>query len=217
MVLLWERSEGSRTGVAVYEIERGMLRLVEWLEGRISVSDGQLLAGGTIFQLSGRSAELAVPYHDARGVRMEDFGSELVLSVSAGHVRYVEQLSTRGEYELAFWNDEVTVAAGSSRRWDGHDTVVVATDGRITTNVRIRSGPATSYDPVYSAFFGGTVVPERATVLVLARTVKRERIGEWNSHWLLVQIPAMSGSPALRTVWLYGEFVDLATREPGHG
>jgi alpha-tubulin suppressor-like RCC1 family protein len=120
-------------------------------------------------------------------------------------------------------NRPAPVRVGRSRDWAvaysvaGVPAVAVNRSGTVTTAVRLREFPSTTAAlvPYWSTAAQPEpeqFVPAGATLLVAARTVSREQIGEWSNYWFRVELS--SQKQATVQAWAFGEFIRLEAAPP---
>ncbi|MCU0847468.1 MAG: hypothetical protein MUD12_06230 [Spirochaetes bacterium] len=115
-----------------------------------------------------------------------------------------------GSY-IEFEIQESKVREGS-KRFIGNVQVIVMgmKNGTTTDNVKIRKRPSVDSESVkYRAgLFGDDAreydsVPKNTDVTVIARTLEKTKVGNWNNFWYYVRAGAGDG------VWMYGEFLKI--------
>lgn len=79
--------------------------------------------------------------------------------------------------------------------------------GFTTSSVKIRKTPEPTGEevPYFAALFEPEQksVPKNTPVTIVARTMEKEKIKEWDNYWYYIQVGACDG------VWMYGEFLKL--------
>ena len=80
--------------------------------------------------------------------------------------------------------------------------------GITTDNVKIRSKPSIDaaslrFQCQYPVEGNGAFVPKATTLRIIARTIKRSKVQNWNNYWYLVNVGLNS------MVWMYGEFLKI--------
>jgi hypothetical protein len=94
----------------------------------------------------------------------------------------------------------------------GVSAITVNRPGTVTTAVKLREKPSTSARIV--EYWATTTQKEPelfmavgATVTVVARTVNKEKVGDWNNSWYRVEIT--TEKQGTFQAWAYGEFVRI--------
>jgi hypothetical protein len=126
-------------------------------------------------------------------------------------VNYSEYLKLEREGEV-FYNLRKPMEPGTEMVFQGTPVVLILKLAVTNDAVRVREGPSLNYDPFALRLFDNrTSYPVNTEVYVLGRTLKKERIGDWNNYWYLISVPTHVMTPpesGLRK-WAYGEFFDF--------
>ncbi len=111
---------------------------------------------------------------------------------------------------LRFGLPGTKVTAGSRRSFDGINVITMGMQmGVVTANAKIRLKPSTqarSMKYLESPYGPGSLtesVPAGTSLKVKARTVEKDKVGQWNNYWYLVDVGMCSD------VWIFGELVKL--------
>jgi hypothetical protein len=88
----------------------------------------------------------------------------------------------------------------------GVPVVGVSRDARVTTSVKLRTRPSTAAAVVPYQQYGGESIeylPTTSGVFVVARTLDKQRVGEWNNYWYYIRYGDNDYA------WAYAEFIRL--------
>lgn len=115
------------------------------------------------------------------------------------------------------------VKAGDSRSLKNQTVIAVKQEGLTTANLKVRTGPSTTYDAVkisfdinitepvkHSLFKELPYIPAGYPLTILGRTEKKEQVGEWNNYWYFVKFAYSEDMfTNYMTGWVFGEFVTV--------
>ncbi len=116
--------------------------------------------------------------------------------------------------KIFFYSNKATVRANLQRNIKGVKAITMGVrDGITTTGVKMRTAPTTKAATVYYTTPDGnkvTYLDKGYSVTILARTVKKQRIGKWNNYWYYVD-HGLHGDIycSAKYAWVYAEFVKL--------
>ncbi len=120
-----------------------------------------------------------------------------------------------GDDKMIFDDNTAKVPEGSKRKIK--DIPVITMDmkkGATISNVKIRERPSVNskslqYQKGLYADDAKTFpyVPSDTDVIIIARTVNREKVENWNNYWYYVNVGTYVGVE--NGVWLFGEFVKI--------
>ena len=110
-------------------------------------------------------------------------------------------------------SEEYKVEEGIKGEIDGIEVISMGgKKGTTTENVRIRPKP--TINSKYLEFNGGMVgrfpyYPQGYDVVIYARTINKDNIGEWNNYWYYVELDCDTLEMESGWVWMYGEFIKI--------
>jgi len=119
-----------------------------------------------------------------------------------------QQLQDNGEYTVTLPFPQTKVSQGTKRVFNGTSIITLGeSKGTTTSSVHIRNAPERVAQAVdYIPDLGQnsiSSVPPGTTVIVIARTEKKEHVNNWNNYWYLVNVGLN------QEVWMFAEFVKL--------
>ncbi len=122
--------------------------------------------------------------------------------------------------EETYVNEAATVAVNSQTEIDSVPVIYLGeASGHATTAVKFRAAPdaASQAGTCYSD--GGTIetLPKKGGVAVVARTVNKLKVGNWENYWYFVRVVGYEcgfGEPQrslpYKGAWVFGEFIKYA-------
>lgn len=159
---------------------------------------------------------------------VESFGSEpppekdgeiLFTTIAQGEIRRLEDsvyqeyaifLSRGDAHALVLLSEDFTVKPNLRRKVNGVEVSTMgAVMGMTTQNVRVRTAPSVKASII--KFPTLDYCPKGSYVRVLARTLQKERVQQWDNYWYYVENTAQQESP--RYGWMFGEFIAIPEEE----
>lgn len=135
------------------------------------------------------------------GLRVKSIKGEKIHTSTASKRRnYIE-------YDIK----DFPVEKGAKRVIDGIPVIVMGgISGRTNDNVKIRKKPSITAESVnYEVDLYGIdnppqdFVPKMTEIIILARTLEKEKVHKWNNYWYYVKVGINNG------VWMFGEFINI--------
>ncbi len=135
--------------------------------------------------------------------------STYLVCKSDNYKKVIVENTDRIEYPVL----DSQLAAGEKRIINNIPVIIMGKlKGIITANVKIRTAPsinaqAITYQKELYGDPGTPFVPEKTGVIIIARTLKKEKVQNWENYWYYIQAGTSDGA------WMFGEFVKISEKK----
>lgn len=200
-----------------YEAEHGAHGLRNWYNAGTYFIDGDIVTLNPEKCRSNKNDIAGIPCENTLGVAQcvykdtsDSFYYTRALVCSSRDNPKVVCLFKECNNQVSFYDQTKPVPSGLVRTYKGIDVVTMgAANGVTIDDVKIREIPSTEGKILQYAKgllgdgYRFPYVPKGTTVTVLARTVEKSQVNNWNNYWYLVDVDCS------QHVWMFGEFVIL--------